>query len=236
MAITAAKFNDTSFVKFDRHGFGQIEPNQVWFTRTGAVEAQSALTTDEFASHFPMLPEEFDDNKTYAELGAFLAIDKMNMVNGVGTARIPSTATDEAGCPIGINYSTEHIYNQYTPGRRNFCMIADEFYPRVGFVSVGERFTTNTVCFKKGNDLINNNKDENEKIDWKAVCQTLAADLKAGTTYYGVVLDGSEGNLVISDSTDGALGNVYTKVTKVYTNADGTPSFMFQIINPVKKE
>lgn len=37
---------------FDCHGFGQIEPNQVWFTRAGMIEAQCALDPEKFASHF----------------------------------------------------------------------------------------------------------------------------------------------------------------------------------------
>ena len=48
---------------FDCKGFGQIEPNQVWFTRAGMVEAQCALDSKKFASKFPMTPEEAKANK-----------------------------------------------------------------------------------------------------------------------------------------------------------------------------
>jgi hypothetical protein len=53
---------------FDCHGFGQIEPNQVWFTRAGMIEAQCALDPEKFASHFqdfPPLPANFLKSKGF---------------------------------------------------------------------------------------------------------------------------------------------------------------------------
>ena len=43
---------------FDCKGYGQIEPNQVWFTRAGMSESQCAFDPKEIASHFPMTAEE----------------------------------------------------------------------------------------------------------------------------------------------------------------------------------
>ena len=114
---------------FDCKGFGQIEPSQTWFNRAGMVEAQCHLNPDEFASNFPMTAAEAADGKIYAENGAFLMVDKPNKM-----LSIPSKALSDLGYKMGINYSTEKIYNQFTPGRRNFCMIAGEYLPRIGFI------------------------------------------------------------------------------------------------------
>ena len=43
---------------FDCNGYGQIEPNQVSFTRDGRIEAQCELDPEKFAAHFPMTAEE----------------------------------------------------------------------------------------------------------------------------------------------------------------------------------
>ena len=64
--------------RFDCKGFGQIEPSQVWFTRTGMVESQCYLDEEKFAASFPMTPAEAEDGKIYAENGAFLMVDKAN--------------------------------------------------------------------------------------------------------------------------------------------------------------
>ena len=127
---------------FDCKGYGQIEPNQVWFTRAGMVEAQCALDPEKFASNFPMTEKEVTDGKIYGENGAFLMVDKAN-----GIATVPTKDLSDDGLPMGINYSTERIYNQFTPGRRNFCMICGEYYPRIGFVEPGMRITTNAVAW-----------------------------------------------------------------------------------------
>jgi hypothetical protein len=127
---------------FDCKGFGQIEPSQVWFTRAGMIEAQCFLDEEKFASNFPMTPAEAEDGKIYAENGAFLMVDKQNR-----TATIPNEAMSKLGYPMGINYSTEKIYNQFTPGRRNFAMIAGEYLPRIGYVEPGMRICTNSVAW-----------------------------------------------------------------------------------------
>ena len=48
---------------FDCKGYGQIEPNQVSFTRDGRIEAQCELDPEKFAAHFPMTPEEAGKKK-----------------------------------------------------------------------------------------------------------------------------------------------------------------------------
>ena len=89
---------------FDCHGFGQIEPNQVWFTRAGMIEAQCALDPEKFASHFPMTDTEATTGKIYGENGSFYVVDKVKKI-----VTIPTKALSDKGYPMGINYSTEKI-------------------------------------------------------------------------------------------------------------------------------
>lgn len=209
---------------FDCKGFGQIEPNQVWFTRAGMIEAQCELNEKEFAAHFPMTKDEATSNKIYAEDGMFLMVDKT-----AKTLHIPNETMSKRGFPMGINYSTEKIYNQFTPGRRNFCMIAGEFLPRIGYVEPGMRITTNCVAWDAADSKDGHTSSvvDSDKM-YDAVKQLLATNEKP---LYAFVTKGSQGRLQIGADVSKALGNVYAQVVKAYTNADGTKSFMFQFIN-----
>lgn len=202
---------------FDCKGYGQIEPNQVWFTRAGMVEAQCALDPEKFASNFPMTEKEAKDGKIYGEDGAFLMVDKAN-----GIATVPTKDLSDDGLPMGINYSTERIYNQFTPGRRNFCMICGEYYPRIGFVEPGMRITTNAVAWDTTAFTQETSKEFYDEVKKR---------LSEKTDVYAYVVNGSNGKLTIGAKVADAIGNVYAKVVKAYTNADGTLSFMFQFIN-----
>lgn len=202
---------------FDCKGYGQIEPNQVWFTRAGMVEAQCALDPEKFASNFPMTEKEATDGKIYGENGAFLMVDKAN-----GIATVPTKELSDDGLPMGINYSTERIYNQFTPGRRNFCMICGEYYPRIGFVEPGMRITTNAVAWDTTAFTQETSKEFYDEVKKR---------LSEKTDVYAYVVNGSNGKLTIGAKVADAIGNVYAKVVKAYTNADGTLSFMFQFIN-----
>lgn len=202
---------------FDCKGYGQIEPNQVWFTRAGMVEAQCALDPEKFASNFPMTEKEATDGKIYGENGAFLMVDKAN-----GIATVPTKVLSDDGLPMGINYSTERIYNQFTPGRRNFCMICGEYYPRIGFVEPGMRITTNAVAWDTTAFTQETSKEFYDEVKKR---------LSEKTDVYAYVVNGSNGKLTIGAKVADAIGNVYAKVVKAYTNADGTLSFMFQFIN-----
>lgn len=105
-------------------GYGQIEPNNVTFTRDGRVEAQCALDTD-----------------LVAENGMLLAVDAANRL-----VKLPGASET---LPIAINYTSEKIYNQFTPGLKNFHLEANKGHcPRMGYLTVGEVFTTNCICFE----------------------------------------------------------------------------------------
>ena len=155
-----------------------------------------------------MTEEEATKKKIYGENGAFLMVDKVNKI-----ATVPTKALSDKGLPMGINYSTEMIYNQFTPGRRNFCMICGEFLPRIGFTEVGERITTNAVAW---DDSVYSQEDSKEFY------AAVKEDLAEGQVIYACVVEGSKGKLTIGAKPVNALGNVYAQVVKAYTNADGT--------------
>lgn len=214
--------------KFDRKGYGQLEPSQVWFTRAGMSESQCELDPASFAEHFPMLPTEVDGGKKYAEIGQFLMIDKANKL-----AKIPTDELNEKGFVMGINYSTEKLYSQFTPGRRNFCMICGEALPRIGFVAPGMRICTNTVSWDSENDLFQNIDPAGETSEsaqfYEIVKDTLADP--SSDPLYAYVVDGSDGELVIGANVADALGDVYAQVTEAYYNADNTLAFKIMFIN-----
>lgn len=105
-------------------GYGQIELNQVAFRRDGRIEAQCALGAD------------FDEKA--AENGMLLAVDNIN--------RIVKFPVAGEVFPIALNYSTEHMYDERTTALRNFRLNQGEFYPRLGYLAVGDKFTTNCLC------------------------------------------------------------------------------------------
>jgi len=169
--------------EFDCKGYGQIEPSQVWFNRAGMVEAQCELNPAQFASHFPVLPTETAQGKIVAENGAFLMCDKERKL-----ACIPSAKLANFGYVAGINYSTEKIYNQFTPGRRNFCMVAGEYLPRIGFTEPGMRICTNSIvwddqsAFMQAPYVATDADIKDSKVMYDAVKSYIAAIRKAEAT------------------------------------------------------
>lgn len=210
---------------FDCKGFGQLEPSQVWFTRAGMSESQCHLDPEKFASTFPMTATEMQDGKIYGEVGAFLMIDKVNKI-----ATIPTKELSDKGYKMGINYSTERIYNQFTPGRRNYCMIAGEYLPRIGFVEPGMRICTNAVAWDTDYFAPDTASKVSESLQFY---NKVKSDLKdtPETPIYAYVTNESDGKLVIGAKLDDAIGNVYAQVTQAYTNADTTLSFKIMFIN-----
>lgn len=240
-----------ALVKFDRSlyrnggktkkpGYGQIEPNQVWFNRAGMVEAQCFLDPECFSDtqvgpnvvYGDYDPTEgYDDtkNKIVAQNGAFLMIDKANKL-----ATIPNEKMSQAGFPMGINYSTERFYESQTPRREHFLTTQD-WLPRIGYVEPGMRITTNTVQWATETDADSyvsgdQYKTTDDSYDvWNAVKEHLASGKKQ--PIYAVVTKDSDGELVIGGKISEAIGGVYAQLVKAYDNADRTCSFMFQIIN-----
>lgn len=201
---------------FDCRGYGQIEPNQVSFTRDGRIEAQCELDPAIFASHFPMTTDEAEAGMIYGENGSFYVVDKANKI-----VTVPTKELSNKGFPMGICYSSEMIHNQFTPGRKNYCMIHGEYLPRLGYTEVGERLTLNGVAW---DDTVYSVETSKQLYD--AVKTILAA----GGDVYAYVVEGSKGKLVIGAKVTDALCEVYAQVVKCYTNADGSLAFMFQMV------
>ena len=201
---------------FDCKGYGQIEPNQVSFTRDGRIEAQCELDPAIFASHFPMTADEAEAGMIYGENGSFYVVDKANKI-----VTVPTKELSDKGFPMGVCYSSEMIHNQFTPGRKNYCMIHGEYLPRLGYTEVGERLTLNGVAWDDTAYAVETSKE---------LYDAVKADLAEGTDVYAYVVEGSKGKLVIGAKVTDALCEVYAQVVKCYTNADGSLAFMFQMV------
>ena len=112
-------------------GYGQIELNNVAFRRDGRIEAQYAPDTTDFAT-------------AKVENGMLLAVDGVN--------RKIKFAKD-GSLPIALNYSSEHMYDERNPGLKSFYLNGKEdFLPRLGYLSVGDKFTTNCICYDSAKD------------------------------------------------------------------------------------
>ena len=96
--------------------YSQVELNRCAFLHDGAIESQCKAVED-------------------LENGMIVAIDRAK-----GEVK-KATGSAEEGMVYGINYTAERIYNQFTPGRKNFYVPAGE-YPRVGILTAGDIFTT----------------------------------------------------------------------------------------------
>ena len=103
-------------------GYGQIELNQCAFRRDGRIEAQCKIA-----------------NADYVENGMILAID-----NTKREVRYP----DASDYMFGLNYTSEHMYDErLVGGLKYYKTDKDSFLPRLGYLAVGDKFTTNTVVY-----------------------------------------------------------------------------------------
>jgi hypothetical protein len=151
-------------------GFGQLELNQVAFPRDGRIEAQCALDETDFAD----VP---------AENGMLLAVDRVN--------RKIKFATDDS-MPIALNYTTEHMYDERARGLKNFRLERGTFLPRMGFLSVGELFTTNCLAYDDS-EFANDEKVEEAAEDlstplYGGICANGAIKISATKPSAGPVL------------------------------------------------
>ena len=105
--------------RFTIDGYGQVELNNVAFRRDGRIEAQCKLA----------------NGIAYVENGMLLAID-----NVTRTVKYPAADGTDL---IALNYTAEHMYDERTPGLKNFRVDAGSFLPRLGYLAKGDKFTTN---------------------------------------------------------------------------------------------
>lgn len=178
-------------------GFGQIELNNVAFRRDGRIEAQCAPDTAYF------------DKTKKLENGMLLAVDNV--------ARKVTLPTDDS-LPIAINYSAEHIYDERTPGLKDFALSGvDDFYPRLGYLAVGDKFTTNCVSYDSAVDTAWTNNS--------AFVSALGS--YATTALYGGI--GSDDGSILVSATAPTQGPKLRIVEKT-TMPDGTLGVKFQVI------
>ena len=180
--------------RFVIDGFGQLELNQVAFPRDGRIEAQCALDATDFAS-------------APTENGMLLAVDRVNRA-----VKFPTSA-NVAVMPVAINYSTEHMYDERANSLKDFKLERGEFLPRLGFLSKGELFTTNCICY-----------DDSTFANDDAVIA--AAEALATTAMYGGVSD----NGAILLGTAAPQAGPVLKVVEKTTMPDGQFALKFQVL------
>ena len=111
-------------------GYGQIELNQCAFRRDGRIEAQCKI-----------------EGADYVENGMILAID-----NTKHEVRYPAAGD----YMFGLNYTSEHMYDERLAGGLKYYKTdKDSFLPRLSYLSVGDKFTTNTVIYDEALTLTN---------------------------------------------------------------------------------
>ena len=114
----------------DGLGYGQIELNQCAFRRDGRIEAQCKI-----------------EGADYVENGMILAID-----NTKREVRYPAAGD----YMFGLNYTSEHMYDErLVGGLKYYKTDKDSFLPRLGYLAVGDKFTTNTVVYDETLTLTN---------------------------------------------------------------------------------
>jgi hypothetical protein len=117
-------------------GYAQIELNRVSWPITGRVIADLPLNAS-------------FNTTTPAENGMILAVNYQT-----GEVTLP-TGTDAI---LGIHYSPEKEYDPTLSGLNQFYLVANNavspyqgrpqgFYPRLGIPAVGDRFTTDCLCY-----------------------------------------------------------------------------------------
>ena len=104
-------------------GYGQIELNQCAFRRDGRIEAQCKIA----------------DGIDFIENGGIFAIDNAKREISYPTAD---------SYMFGLNYTSEHMYDERLAGGLKYYKTdKDSFLPRLGYLAVGDKFTTNTVIY-----------------------------------------------------------------------------------------
>ena len=112
-------------------GYGQIELNQCAFRRDGRIEAQCKIA----------------NGIDFIENGGIFAID--NVKHEIGYPAADSYM-------FGLNYTSEHMYDErLVGGLKYYKTDKDSFLPRLGYLAVGDKYTTNLVVYDESLDLAN---------------------------------------------------------------------------------
>ena len=162
--------------------YGQLELNFAAFRRNGAIEAQCRIA----------------DGIEFIENGMLLAVDRKTRTVGY-----PTGAEGEI---IALNYTTEHMYDERANALKNFKLERDTFLPRLGYIGVADKFTTNTVCYDS------------------AVITDVAAAIKAEKVYgKPCTTAGYKGYIELTKTAEGAV----VEAIEYTTMPDGQPAVKF---------
>lgn len=176
--------------KITKDGYGQLELNLVAFPRDGRVVAQYKAGTT-------FTNEGVTGDDRYLENGMLLKVD--------GAKRCVDKAEPAEGDIYALNYSTEHMYDERQYALKTFRLNSvNDFYPRLGYLSVGDKYTTNCVCY-----------DTDEFEDDAALMRALA-DFATTPIYAGACALGYEKLTKTLPQYGPAL-----RVIEVYTMPDG---------------
>lgn len=168
-------------------GYGQLEINQAPFRRAGRVEAQCKI----------------EDGIDFVENGMLLAVDRK-----ARTVGYPTGGADEV---VGLNYTTEHLYDERYQALKDFRLEAGKC-PRIGYVGLGDKWTTNCIAF-----------DDGDFADEDALKEALEPATLAGAPLYGVPCE--IGAIKITATKPGA--GFCCEVIKATTMPDGQFAVQF---------
>lgn len=169
--------------------YAVLELNRVAFPATGRIEAQCELDPASFT-------------ETPAENGMLLAVDRVKRL-----VKLPAEGED---LPIALHYSAEHLYDEREPELRKFHLYArpktglynDTFIPRMGYLSVGDLFTTNCI---EGMEELPENLD---------------------TPLYGTTH--TSGAILVSETKP--TSGIVLQVVELTTLPDGQPAMKFHVL------
>lgn len=161
--------------------YAVVELNNVAFRRDGRIEAQCALNTTDFGTATHQVCEN----------GSVVTVD-----NVTRTLRLPK----EGDTLMGLVYSAEHMYDERTPALGDFANTVEGFYPRVGYWSRGDKFTTDCIAY-----------DTTDFANDTALRSACAPTALASAPVYAkpcVTTGACQGAWELSDSSSGAVGIV----------------------------
>lgn len=188
-------------LKLIEKGYGQLELNLVSFPRTGNIVAQYRPGTS------------FTKNGIkYLENGMLLKVDGKN--------RCVDMEAPAAGSIYALNYSTEHMYDERQYRLADFKLNpTDDFYPRLGYLSIGDKFTTNCICTGEGE--VTSGTAEEIATAWTQVKNGFAE-----AEVYGVASE--FGYIALADEipTDGPV----LRAIEITTMPDGQNAIKFEVI------
>lgn len=175
----------------DKVGYAQLELNQVAFRRDGRIEAQCPLA----------------EGIEYIENGMILVVNPFDRVIEMPVDGDSSHVGDpQNNGSFALHYSSEHMYDNRANALKDFKLEANSFLPRLGYLSTGDKYTTNAVCHTENDD------------------DTLFSKMVNGTHYYAHPY--YTGYHLLDTNEEGA----FAMAIRATTMPDGQKAIMFQAL------